>query len=267
MKRYYFYKPSKYRKAEREHGIIDFELCALYSEDVHYHSDGKNAKSFTYFDQFNVCASTKEKGVYCFKVDTGYQSSHGHWARNSKDLTDAHREAGFFVVSERDYNRLRRLAVYLLFRTVENLNIQAGDNFYAWSNGSYSRLWELKLINTNYRYNRTNLSEEMLNDETVQKLGMSDYAINEEINIFIFKPNGLKSAKFSIVSHTFLPRYHTLEESRKYLLNENADEIEELQEQQYLRLRRFCKRLMYEFIDLDISAIQHKQTHKVTVYN
>lgn len=259
MKRYYFYKKSKYRAEERTKGIIDLDLCALYSEDVYYNSSDKEGKSFTYFDELTTKVCTELK-AYTFYVDTGTDSAHGHWAKSTQELINDLTDSGYIQVSEGNYNRLRALAIALLFRLTQELFIPLGDNYYTWHNDSDSRCWDIRLLHTNYQPNRKGLDERMS-----KLLGFQDYSQNEEIRIFIFKSPDFKNSKFSISSSHFNSCYSTLEETRKFVPKHDSEERAELTENQYLRLRKICQRLMFDFSELDISKIRYRQEHRVTI--
>ncbi|RZJ88715.1 MAG: hypothetical protein EOO20_12900 [Chryseobacterium sp.] len=92
MERYYFYCPSKYRIEQRKLNVVNFEIHALYEENV-TDKNGRKIQHFSYFDVIKIDVATKVRGYFNFEVDTGTEGGAGHWAKSKKEfLNDQKKE-------------------------------------------------------------------------------------------------------------------------------------------------------------------------------
>lgn len=252
MNRYYFFKPSKFREYDKKDSIIAFDLCALYSEDATYSITGKKAKYFNYFDQISL-TTCKVNFNYRFDIDTGINSVKSHYAKSFKDLLKAKKESGYILVSEKNYNSLRLLALSLLFRTVEKRQLLSGDNKFAWINNSYTDSWDFEIANSNFQYNRNGLGS------------LNDCVVGECFKINVFK-NYLKSYKFRLYTYPFALAYPSHDELfGEYLGGYKSKDISEITNLQYARLRKLATKVIFDFSELNISDIKDNQTNSVTI--
>jgi len=260
MKRYYFFKPSKYRQDDKQKSIISFELCALYAENATYASNGKKTKRFNYIDQISLSTSTANFN-YTFDIDTGINGCKSHHAKSYKEFLAAKTDSGYTLVSERDYNRLRLLAFSLLFRTLKKRQSQNGDNKFAWTNDSYSGAWNFEIANSNYQYNRMGYSA-----ESIERLGyLNDCAVSEYMKIIVFKGD-YKSYTFRLHTYPYTPSYRTHEDLfSRFLGGYNNNDTSEISQLQYNRLRKLAVKLIFDYSDLDIADLKHKQVHSIAI--
>jgi len=268
MERYYFYCPSKYRIGQRKVNVLNFKIEALYEENI-TDKNGRKIQHFSYFDVIKVDVATKVKGYFDFDVDTGTDSCTGHWAKSKREFLKDQEERGYKMISERQYNRLRKLALLLMFRYSETFNqLQKGTNLYAWANESYHAFYDIRLIALNYQYNSKNHDQKFLQYLKERELPLNDVTISEEIRIHIARPKPgqrpYQSYRFSIKGNDQYLRYQNFDEAlgRLHSKSENYEEITDLQ---FARIRKLCKYLMYEFSPLDQSRIIPEQSYSVRI--
>jgi len=268
MERYYFYCPSKHRIKQRKTNVLDFKIEALY-EEVVTDKKGRKIQHFSYFDEIKIYVATKVKGFFDFDVHTGTEGCTGHWAKSKKEFLKDQEEKGYRLISEREYTRLRKLALLLMFRYSETFNqVQKGENLFAWNNESYHAFYDINLIALNYQYNSKNHDDKFLQYLKEKDLPLNDVTIPEEIRIFIAKPKPgqrpYRAYKFSIKGNDQFLRYQNFDEAlgRLHSKSENYKVITDLQ---FARIRKLCKYLMYEFSPLDQSRIIPEQSYSVRI--
>ncbi|MCT1525808.1 hypothetical protein ACS126_03365 [Sphingobacterium lactis] len=268
MERFYFYKKSNDRSKQRKEGLVNFELQALYCEDAYYAQHRNTMKSFSVFDQIKMFCSTKDDTLYDFSVETGTDGCQGHSAKSVKELMDDRLKFNFNPISEKEYLKLRSLALRLLFKQLDRFTIPSdGNNEFFWQNNSFHNQWSFKLMHTNHLYNRRDYEDDFIRYLQERDLGLNDVDIPEYIRLYIFKPKRdgwFKSTAFSISSHHFEPSYQSCTEAVESLLLSNC-KVSNILPHQYERLRNIAKYLMYEFSVYDIEIISGKQNHNVTV--
>ena len=111
MNRYYFFKRTTNIRKDLKGDLIDFSLSALYSTKEYSLKNKKEISQFHYFDEIHACISTKTPGIYQVSFDSGTDGCHGHYATSVKELKNCFSEQCYSCISERDYFRLRKLAV------------------------------------------------------------------------------------------------------------------------------------------------------------
>ncbi|MGC4130489.1 MAG: hypothetical protein QM564_13275 [Bergeyella sp.] len=84
MNRYYFYKRNNNIRKDLKGDVISFSLSALYSEKGFSQRNNREVLSFKYFDEIDVTVSTRTKGIYYVKFDSGTDGCHGHSAKSLK---------------------------------------------------------------------------------------------------------------------------------------------------------------------------------------
>lgn len=269
MKLYFFYTPDEYRGECRTKGIIGFKLNALYSEDAYSDKINKQVKSFSYFDQIRCLVSTKTEGYYNFRLETGKDLASGHYAKSEKELFEAYK--GSIRISEKNYLRLRKLAIALLFRHTQIFNQpEGGESKYFWRNEYRSSFYDLRLTALHYKYNSKNEDVKTLEFFKERDLRLFDCCVPEEIRIHIAKPNrttkerNFKCTTFDISGHKANCRYYDLPDAIKTL--KNRDEYyEEIERLQFERIRKICKALMFEYSELEYSELKQPQTHSIRI--
>lgn len=269
MKRYYFYTPNEYRDECRKKGIIDFNLAALYCEDAFSDKVGQKVKSFSYFDEVKAFVCTRTDGQYSFRIETGKDLASGHYAKSEKELFEAYKAS--IQISERNYLRLRKVALGLMFRHTQIFNQpDSGENKYLWCNEYRSSFYDLSLAALNYTYNSKNDDDDTLQYFKERGLPLYDCSVSEEIRIHIAKPNkktkerSFKCSTFEIKGHKANCRYYDLPDAIKSLkkLNEYYEDIERFQ---FDRIRKICKALMFDYSELEYSELKKPQTHSIRI--
>lgn len=269
MKRYYFYKPSGIRQKAKEKKIISFELCAFYSEIAYSNKAGKEITRFNYIDQVNCIVDTKWKGNYQFKFDHGKDGAQGHWAKSLSELENALAGNGFSPVSEKNYFRLRKLSLNLLYKHTNFLAYWTGRNEYYYNNESYSSFYDFRLASFHYHH--------QLKADTSQirtwrfEIGIPSYCVkkSEEIRIFIAKNKRNKkryeSFSFSIEANKLnrTSNFTTFKEGIDSVFRKN--EASQITQHQFERWRKIAKFLIWENDKLDISALKKTQDYRVTI--
>lgn len=269
MKLYFFYTPSQYRTECRQKGIIDFKLEALYCEDAYSEKVSRNVKSFSFFDVIRTFVATKTEGQYNFRLETGRNLSTGHFAKSEKELLEAYK--GSIRISERNYLRLRKVAIGLLFRHTKVFTQPVdGESKYLWCNDTYGSFYDIRLSALNYKYNYKNKDAETLEFFQERKLPSYDCAVPEEIRLHISRPNPktkerrFKCSTFEITGNTANCRYYDIPDALKSLARESR-EYKELEKFQFDRIRKICQTLMYEYSDLEYADLKPPQTHSIRI--
>ena len=270
MNRFYFFSADKYRKDHRAIGVLNFKLTALYEEKVFSSKRGKEESNFSYFDTVNTFVSTQTTGLYRFKVATGKDLATGLSVKSKKELLNYMADTGYQLISEKNYLRLRKLAIKMLFRHSNFDKITEGENRYIWNNQTYHGFWDIKMASFNYLYNRREHDQKMINYLNGLNLPANDIGITEYIRLHISKPKKgerlFKCYSFEIEANSNLKTnglYGTFEEGFKRLEGDNYPV--EITESQYDRVRKICKYLMFEYSELDISYLKKKQDYSVRV--
>lgn len=271
MKLYYFYTPAKLRNEEKKHGVINFDLDALYCEDAYSDQDRKQVKSFKYFDSIRAFVSTRTKGRYNFKFETGNDLCTGHYAKTEKELLKAYH--GAIRISEKNYIRLRKVAIGLMFRHSEFLlQMSDGESKYLWCNNSYNSFWDIRLTALHYKYNSKGEDTAILNFFKERNLPLYDCNVPEEIRIHIAKPDPktkerrFKCTTFEISGYGWNVRYYNFQDAIKSLKSRNS-EYAVIQKKQYERIRKICKALMFEYCELEIEELKKPQAYSVRILN
>lgn len=269
MKLYFFYTPSQYRTECRQKGIIDFKLEALYCQDAYSDKVRKNIKSFSYFDVLKTFVVTKMDGQYNFRLETGKDMCTGHFAKSEKELLEAYK--GSIRISERNYLRLRKVAIGLLFRHTKEFNHPLdGESKYLWCNETYGSFYDIHLSALNYKYNYKNEDAKTLEFFEERKLPLYDCAVPEEIRIHISRldrrtqERRFKCSTFEITGTTANARYYDIPDAMRSL-NRGGVEYQELEKFQFDRIRKICKALMFEYSDLEYAHLKQPQTHSIRI--
>lgn len=269
MKRYYFYKNKRTDdiREDLKGNLIVFSLSALYGEKAYSQKKGKEEMRFKFFDEIDLNISTKTQGIFKVDVDTGTDSCSGHWANSFKELQEGFSKDGYSLIPERDYLRLRRLALRLIFKHIKFFSDTDCDaeRKYFCQNDHSRGFFDLTLVSTSEKYNIRNYDDKQI--EYGEKIGlpMNDLRIDEDFRIFISKDKNYKSNKFQIESSHFNAYY---ENSEKFLtgnLLRKDKKTVEIKDFQFERLKRMVIDLIFDRSDLDISSILPKQQHTVTI--
>lgn len=269
MKRYYFYSPSKHRQKTKENGVISFELAAFYAERAYSNKAGKEITRFYYIDQVDCVVDTRWKGNYRFEFDHGKDGAQGHWAKSSKELKDALAENGFGPVSEKNYFRLRKLSLNLMYRHTNFLAYWTGKNEYYYCNNTYSGFYDIRLASFHHHHQLK--ADTLMIRKWRYEIGIPSYCVkkSEEIRIFIANNRGDKkryeSFKFSIEANKLnrTANYTTFKEGVDSVYRKN--EASKVTRHQYERLRKIAKFLIWENDELDISDLKKTQDYRVTI--
>lgn len=271
MKRYYFFTPTKYRNEERKQGLIDFRLDALYSEDAYSDKIGQEVKSFSYFDKIRTLVATRTTGYYHFMFETGKDLALGHYAKSERELLEAYK--GSIRISEKNYIRLRKVAIGLMFRHTEFFKqVADGESKYLWCNDTYRSFWAITLTALHYKYNSKGESPETLEYWKERNLPLYDCTVPEEIRLHIAKPHHetkehhFKCSTFEVTGYKATGRYYDFDDAIKSLKSRN-DVFEEITHSQFQRIRKVCKALSFEYSDLEISELKKPQTKSIRILN
>lgn len=265
MKRYYFYKRNQNFRAEYKGDLIDFSLSALYATREYSQKLGKDISQYHYFDQLELCISTKTPGIYKVNIDSGTDGCHGHFAKSQKELLKAF--AGYSLISECEYFRLRKIALRLIFKHINFFKQNNPDierNFYY--QNDYSRnFYNLTVVSTSYKYNIKNYPQEQLDYMAKVDLALNDLRIDEYFKIFISKDPTYKTNTFSIESYHFNPNYKSQKDFLSgNFLSKNVQPVE-IKNFQFSRLKRKIAEVLVERSSLDITAISARQKHNITI--
>lgn len=266
MKRYYFYKRRSDIREDLKGDLIDFSLSALYSEKAYSQRRGKEVFNYKYFDQVSLCISTKTAGIFQVKVDSGTDGCTGHYSNNFQDLKNSFMKDGYSLISERNYFRLRKLAMRLIFKNIQFfVHENDVERRYIYQNDSFGSFYDIALTSTSEKYNIRNYDEKQIEYGNKIGLPMNDLRIDESLRIFIAKDTNFKSNQFQIESSHFKPYYQNYEEFIKGNFLRSEKKKSEIEDFQFERLKNKIIELILERSDLDISSIIAKQKHSVTI--
>ena len=267
MNRYYFFKRNSNIRKELKGDLIDFSLSALYSTKEYSLKNKKEISQFHYFDEMHACISTKTPGIYQVSFDSGTDGCHGHYATSVKELKNCFSEQCYSCISERDYFRLRKLAIKLIFKHIKFFNQDNEDaerkHFYqtSWSKAFY----DIKLVSTSERYNIQNYPESQLKSFKEDEIKLNNLRIDEDFRIFISKDKKYKSNKFQIESKHFNPYYENYQGFMSSNFLRKDKKTIEVQDFQFNRLKKMVTALILDRIHLDISSILPAQTSLITI--
>ncbi|WP_294203095.1 hypothetical protein [uncultured Chryseobacterium sp.] len=269
MKRHYFYKNNKAQENMKYLGdIIDFQLHALFSEDAISNRTGRKFKNFKYFDQIKIILNPKSDGIYNVKYDSGSDGSSGHFARSLGELKKTYEEDGFKMISEREYFRLRELAVRLIFKHINFLKITDSPErrFFVLDGGS-RYFYDYALISISIKENIKNYPPTSFLFCSEKNLPVPSVRVDEEYRIFL-NNSGTKSNSFEIQSSHFNPYYDSFKEFEKSSLYKQSDKKTiEIKDFQFQRIKRIFIEGMLEVSSLDISSLIKKQNYTIRVFD
>lgn len=267
MKRYYFYKRTRDIVDNLKGDVVDFSLCAFYSTKEYSQKRKKEIDQFHYFDNIYLCLATKTQGLYRLRVDSGTDGCSGHWATSIKELKEDLIKDNYKLISEQDYFRLRRLAFRLVFKHIKFFipTESAVRNFFY--QNSFSRsFYDIKLVSTSEKSNIRNYPQDTVNYYKEKNWKLYDCRLDESYRIFISKDKNYKSNTFEIESSHFLPYYENIWEFQKSCnMDFKENKVNNIQEFQFDRLKKFITELILDRSDLDISKIIPKQTNSITI--
>ncbi|MDV3950546.1 hypothetical protein CMT75_18690 [Elizabethkingia anophelis] len=268
MIRYYFYKKRLDIREDLKGNMIDFSLSALYSTKGYSQKFRKEISQFHYFDQIHLCISTKTKGIFQIDVDSGTDGCMGHYSKSLNELKESFSKYGYCLISERNYFRLRKLAMRLIFKNIQFFipeNDEAFQRKYLYQTNYSSGFYDITLISTSEKYNIRNYDENQI--EYGKKIGipMNDLRINEYFRIFISKDKNYKANKFSVESNHFNPYYQNYQEFINGNFLRKDKNIVEIKDFQFARIKKMVVELILDRSDLDISSIIPKQQHTITI--
>lgn len=267
MKRYYFYKRNTNLRPNLKGDVIAFSLSALYSTKAYSQKLRKEICQYHYFDDIDLCVSTKTPGIYKVDVDAGTDGCKGHGAISFKELQEGFARDGYSIISEREYFRLRKLALRLIFKYINFFYASdpAAERKYFCQNDCCGSFYNVKLISTSKKYNIRNYDEKQIEYGAKIGLPLNDLRIDEVFRIFITKDKNYKSTTFSIESSHFNGYYENYEKFVSGNFWPKDKTTMELQEFQFTRLKKLVLELLLDRSSLDISNILQKQTGTVTI--
>lgn len=267
MKRYYFYKRMDVR-GDLKGDVIDFSLSALYSTKEFSQKLRKEISQFHYFDEIHLCISIKTKGIFQVSVDSGTDGCSGHYATSFQELKQSFLSNGYSIITERDYFRLRKLAIRLVFKNI-NFFVPENDSDFSrrffYQNDFSRSFYDIKLISISEKYNIRNYNKTQIEFEKKIGFPIMDLRVDETFRIFISKDKNYKTSKFQIESSHFNPYYENYKEfsSKNFLRKERR--TNEIKDFQFERLKRIVVELILERSTLDISSIIPNQQHTITI--
>lgn len=265
MKRYYFYKKENVFTEKVRKQIISFSLQAYYSEKAYSQKSGKEITRFLRFDDIDLKVEKLNNSIYDVSLDSGTDSGHGSGLENYSEFIKDRNHWKFNLISERDYFRLRKLAIRLILKNI-NFNVstdQRERKYFLLVNGRRS-FYDFELLSASYKYNLKNLSERDLNFHKERNWKLYDTVIDERFKLFISKEEKFKSVKYDISSVHFNQKYYDFDDMMNSLTFSDC-EVKEVTYLQFERLKKLAKKLVLENSDLDISDILNKQEYSVTI--
>ncbi len=271
MTRYYFYAPSKYRQHLKKQGIIAFELQAFYAEKAYSQKSRKEVLKFGFLDDIDINVNTRNPGYYNFEFDFGKDGCQCHHASSYKELKERLAESGFRPVREKDYFRLRKLALKLMFRHTNFFRLPNGRNEYYYHNDSDSSWYKMQLAAVHFHHNLDrDTYKHMLWRQSVN-IPNYNYLVAEEVDIMINKgakgENPYQVIDFKIRSTRNSKgigyKFENLESALKQTFYNR--EHQQVTLPQYERLRKIVKHLIWENSELDIAPLIPKQNYSVTI--
>lgn len=265
MKRYYFYKKENVFTEKVRQQTISFALQAYYSEKAYSQKSGKEITRFLRFDDIDLKVEKLNNSIYDVRLDAGTDSGHGSGLENYSDFIKERMHWKFNLISERDYFRLRKLAIRLILKNI-NFNVstdQRERKYFLLVSGRRS-FYDFELLSASYKYNLKKLSERDLKFYEERNWKLYDTVIDERFKFFISKEEKFKSAKYEISSVHFNQRYYDFEDMMQSYSFSDC-EIKEVTFLQFERLKKFAKKLVLENSDLDISDILKKQDYTVRI--
>lgn len=265
MKRYYLYKKDADFREDVKRKIITFSLEAYYSEKAYSQKSGKEITRFLRFDDIDLKVDKLNNSIYDVHYDSGTDSCHGSGSENYSEFIKDRNHWKFKLISERDYFRLRKLAIRLILK---NINFQVSKDererrYFLLVSGRKS-FYDFEIFSASYKYNIKNLSDNDLKFYKERNWKMYDTVIDERYKLFISKEENFKSAKYDISSAHFNQNYYDFEDMMKSLAFSDC-EVKEVTFLQFERLKKLSKKLVLENSDLDISNILKNQGYSVTI--
>lgn len=270
MNRYYFYKRNRNIREDLKGDLIVFSLSALYGEKAYSQKKRKEVMNFKFFDEIDLSISTKTKGIYQVKYDSGTDGCHGHWATSLQELKEGFVSDQFTLISEKQYLRLRKFALHLIFKNINFFHPVDDDAERSFFLVNKTRrgtkgFYDFNLVSTSQKYNIRNYDQSTLDFYSERDYKLRDLRIDEELRIFVSKDLNYKKNKFAIESAHFNSYYEDMNELKASILIPKSEETKELSEYHFQRLQRFCKALILDRSSFDISNILPKQQHTLTI--
>lgn len=271
MERYFFYAPVKKenRKNYREKGFIAFQLCCLFGEKAISSKERREITSFKYIDQVDIMVSTRAAGMYRFKFDHGKDGAHGHWVKKRLELIKSKEESGFQLISEKQYFRIRKLALKLMFRHTNFAAHFTGRNEHYWSNETYHGFYHLRLASLHYHH-RMDITD-YKHQQWRYEHNITNYQVQltDKIDLFLARQQPGKdryeSYKFSLEGSRYCKADCYSTHALALDMVFHRKDPDQITRHQYERLRKIAKHLIWECSELDISAIKKKQTYFVRI--
>lgn len=267
MNRYYFYKRrSEDIREDLQGDLIDFSLSALYSTKEYSQKLRKEISQFHYFDQIHLCLSTKTPGIFQVNLDSGTDGCHGHHSNSLQDLKNCFSKDGYCLITERQYFRLRKLAMRLIFLNIQFFvsKDEGAERKFIYQNIYSRNFYDIKLVSTSEKHNIRNYNEYQISYAQRIGLPLKNLRIDEYFKVFVSKNKDYKSTKIQIESSHFSPFYENYDNFKSsFLLKERS--ILELQAFQFERLKKMLTELIFQRSELDISSIIPKQLKKITI--
>ncbi len=267
MKRYYFYSLD-YRKEHKQNKVISFELKALYAEKAFSNKVNKEVVSFKYFDKVKCKVKTNINALYYFSFDHGTDGCEGHSATSCKDLqNDLEQYSSFKLINEKNYMRLRRLAVKLMFRHTKYFDSSLANSefYYSKQPGNF---WDVHIIRMLPFQDDGSSTEEYKLWKKQNSIPEFTVSILERIDIFIAKPDtqGKQYQSFSFnleANNKGINKYVSIQEAVESQFYHR--ECERVSLANYMRFRKFCILKIWNHYELEISKLKEKQNYSVRI--
>lgn len=243
MKRYYFYKRNKNIREDLKGDVIDFSLSALYSEKVYSQNQRKEVFRFSYFDQIKICISTKTKGIFQVDYNSGTDGCMGSGTNSLKELKEFFSKDGYSLISEKEYFRLRKLAIKFIHQKIKFFTNNETDtirNFFyenSWSKSFY----DIKLFSTSEKENLRNYPQSTIELYKENGWKLMDLRMDEEYSVFLSKDRSYKTNSFRIESTHFNPWYENLENFKTRFSRDN--QFKDIKDFQFDRLKKIVNNL------------------------
>jgi hypothetical protein len=269
MTRHYFYAPSKDRASHRKGGVIAFELKAFYADKAYSDKLRREVTNFHVIDDIDVLVNTKTQEYYRFTFDVlGKDTCQGHSATSYKELKEslAGNYNNFRPIREKDYFRLRALALKLMFKHTNFKRMFTGRNEYYYARQDWAFSDQLRLTALHFHHALDPATQK--HRQWRREVNIPNYNVKqtEEVTISFDKASkdGSKSnyCRFSL-ERARRSSYSSFSEALRSIFY-REDQVQ-VTLPQYERLHKIVKHVIWERSELDISGLKGPQTYSVRI--
>lgn len=231
---YFFFKPDKFRNDNKIAGTISYNLKAYFTI-----TRDQSKKPFKKLDDINIWYNRFTTENFEFELDSGVDSCEVHYADDEKEFLRELSKDGYFLISEKNYLRYRKL-VTEAFLKYSKLDDIIGEERYFFSNRTSRYFKEALLCKIRYKKDSYPFN---VNNHFIKTNYINDFKIVETNTIFLAKSDELLCNKFKSTAFKNMMFYKSWESAISASF-EKSDNLVEISHLQYARLRKLLKSMM-----------------------